>query len=180
MRALVAILLLSTSVAAEPLPSGSLGVMFGLVGGTGADAKHVGLGIYQFGAQAQWQPMSTDRRFGWALRWSFVFGTLYGGDATKIDDKLRTLQMDATLGLRVRPGVDPSRYLTVRFGPELFRANEQIPPYNQRAFVGGVATIGLEQYVKGTILLDFDVHYGLIGNGPNEIGLLIGAAIVGP
>lgn len=180
MRALVAIALLSTAAAAEPLPSGSLGVMFGAVGGTGADAKHVGAGVYQFGAQAQWQPMSTEHRIGWALRWSFVFGTMYGGDAAKIDDRLRTLQMDATIGLRVRPGADPSRYITARFGPELFRANEQIPPYNQRAFIGGVATIGLEQYVKGAILLDFDVHYGIIGNGPAEIGVLIGAAIVGP
>ena len=184
MRALVAIAVAlglgATTAAAEPLPSGSLGVMFGAVGGTGADAKHVGFGYYQFGAQAQWQPMSTERRFGWGLRWSFVFGTMYGGDAAKIDDRLRTLQMDATVGLRVRPGVDPFRFVTLRFGPELFRANEVIPPYNQRAFLGGVAMIGLEQYVKGTILLDFDVRYGIIGNGPAEIGILIGAAIVGP
>ena len=180
MRALVAILLVSSVAAAEPLPSGSLGIMGGLVGGTNADAKHVGFGVYQFGAQAQWQPMTTDRRFGWAVRWSFVFGTLYGGDAAKIDDRLRTLQMDAMVGVRMRPGDDRSRYLTLRVGPELFRANEQIPPYNQRAFIGGVATIGLEQYVKGAILLDFDVHYGIIGNGPAEIGVLIGAAIVGP
>jgi hypothetical protein len=180
MRALLVVALLGATVAAEPLPSGSLGVMFGAVSGTGADAKHVGFGYYQFGAQAQWQPMSTSRRIGWALRWSFVFGTLYEGDAAKIDDRLRTLQMDALIGLRFRPGDSPQRYLTVRAGPELFRANEQIPPYNVRAFVGGVATIGVEQYIKGSILLDFDVHYGLIGNGPAEIGLLIGAAIVGP
>ena len=181
MRALVAIAALTTAAAAEPLPSGSLGVIFGAVSGTGADAKHVGFGYYQFGAQAQWQPMSTSRRIGWAVRWSFVFGTLYNGDAQRIDDRLRTLQMDATIGLRLRPGDDPTRYLTVRVGPELFRANEQIPPTNQRAFVGGVATLGIEQYVKGSILIDFDVHYGLIGgSGPAEIGLLIGAAIVGP
>ncbi len=183
MRALVAMGLLvwvTATAAAEPLPSGSLGAMFGAVSGTGADAKHVGFGYYQFGAQAQWQPMSSSRRIGWALRWSFVFGTLYEGDAAKVDDRLRTLQMDGTIGLRFRPGDDVSRYLTVRVGPEMFRANEPIPPYNSRAFVGGVATIGLEQYVKGAILLDFDIHYGMIGNGPAEIGLLIGAAIVGP
>lgn len=179
--ALVAVLLLlPTLAAAEPLPSGSLGVMFGGVSGTGADTKHVGYGYYQFGAMAQWQPMSTDRRIGWALRWSFVFGTLYNGDAAKIDDRLRTLQMDATVGLRLRPGSDVSRYLTVRVGPELFRANEQIPPFGQRAFIGGVATFGIEQYIKGTILLDIDVHYGLIGSGPSELGVLFGAAIIGP
>ena len=70
---------------AEPLPSGSLGVMFGAGGGTGKYARTLGLGYYQFGAQAAWQPMTTERRIGWSLKWSFVFGTMYGADSARID-----------------------------------------------------------------------------------------------
>lgn len=166
---------------ADKLPSGSLGVFFGGVSGTGADEKHTGYGFYEFGAQAQWQPMTTEQRVGWALRWSFVFGRLYNGDAARIDDRLRQLQMDATIGLRIRPGASPTRYVTLRAGPELFRANERIPPTNERAFIGAVATVGYEWYLKGTILLDFDVHYGLIGSdGPSEISVLAGIGIIGP
>ena len=179
-RPLLALALLAATASADPLPSGSLGVFFGGVSGTGSDEKHTGYGFYQFGAMAQWQPMTTDQRVGWALRWSLVFGTLYNGDAARIDDRLRQLQMDGTIGLRIRPGSDPTRYVTARIGPELFRANEQIPPYNQRAFIGGVATLGYELYFKNTILFDFDIHYGLIGSGPSEISVLIGAALIGP
>ncbi|HET7501195.1 MAG TPA: hypothetical protein VFK02_09335, partial [Kofleriaceae bacterium] len=41
---------------AESLPSGSLGVMFGAGAGTGRYAHKLGLGYYQFGSQASWQP----------------------------------------------------------------------------------------------------------------------------
>lgn len=165
------------SAHAEPLPSGSMGVLFGAGGGTGRYAHQLGLGYYQFGAQAAWQPMATERRFGWSIKWSFVFGTMYGAEAARIDLYLRTLQMDFMAGMRFRPGVSPKRYLALRGGVELFRSNELIAPANQRAFVGPVAAAAFEQYAFGAFLFNVDVRYGLIGSGPTEIAVLAGASI---
>lgn len=165
---------------AEPLPSGSMGVLFGAGAGTGQYAHELGRGYYQFGGQAAWQPMTTEQRIGWSIKWSFVFGTMYEADAARIDPYLRTLQMDLMAGLRIRPGASPRRYLALRGGVELFRANEVIETRDQRAqraFVGPVAAAAIEQYAFGAFLFNVDVRYGLIGSGPAEIALLVGASI---
>jgi hypothetical protein len=173
----VAALAVALPARAEPLPSGSLGVMFGAGAGTGKYAHSLGLGYYQFGAQAAWQPMTTERRLGWSLKWSFVFGTMYGADSARIDLYLRTLQMDFLAGLRIRPGESRLRYIALRGGVELFRSNEPIQPDAARAFVGPVADLAVEQYAFGAVLFNVDVRYGLIGSGPAEIALLAGASI---
>ena len=178
MRALLVIALVAAPAAAEPLPSGALGLLTGAISGTGADAKRVGAGYY-VGAQASWQPTSTERRLGWTLRWATMFGTLYGGEAAQVTSSLKTVQMDLTLGLRFRPWSAPTRYLTVRGGGEILRINEPIPPTMNRAFVGGVASVGLDQYVS-SFLFDVDVRYGLIGSGPGELALIVGFAVAGP
>lgn len=166
---------------ADPLPSGSLGVMAGVGGGTGPYAHKLGIGYHQFGGQAMWQPMTTTQRIGWSLKWSVLFGTMYRAESARVNVNLLTLQMDLMAGLRIRPGVNPSRYLALRGGIELFRANEGIEPAGggerQRAFVGPVAAAAFEQYAFGAFLFNVDVRYGLIGSGPAEIALLIGASI---
>jgi len=177
---LAAMAALAAPAGADPLPSGSLGVMFGAGGGTGQYARRLGLGYYQFGAQAAWQPMTTEQRIGWSAKWSFVFGTMYGAESARIDVYLRTLQLDLMAGLRIRPGANPRRYLALRGGVELFRSNEVILPSSQRAFVGPVAAAALEQYAFGAFLFNVDVRYGLIGSGPAEIALLVGASIAVP
>lgn len=171
-------LLASDAAVAEELPSGSLGLVLGLVSGTGADARDLGFG-YLLGGQATWQPMSTDDRLGWAVKSSLLFGTMYSADAARIDNELLTLQMDLTVGIRVRPGDSPSRYVTARVGGALFRANQVVPPEMQRAYAGGVASIGLDQYVSGW-LFNADVRYGLIGQGPSQLGLVLGVSKTGP
>lgn len=170
---------------AEPMAAGSVGVVFGPVSGTGADAKRLGAGI-QYGGQATWQPMSTDRPFGYSLRWATMFGRVYGGTAAQIDDSLSTVQMDLMVGLRYRPWTTPRRYLTVRAGAGLLRANEPIPTDTadgtdmmKRSFLGGVASVGLDQYVYN-FLLNIDVRYGLIGSGPSQVSLVIGFGLTGP
>lgn len=178
MRALLALLLVTSSVAADPLPPGSLGIVSGAVSGTGADAKNLGFG-YLLGGQAAWQPMDTGDRINWSAKWSAVFGTMYSADAARINDQLLTLQMDLMLGIRIRPGTTPTRYVTLRGGGALFRANQVIPPQMFRAYAGGVASVGLDQYISGW-LLSVDVRYGLIGAGPSSLGLVIGFAKTGP
>jgi hypothetical protein len=165
---------------AEALPSGSLGIMFGGGAGTGRYARSLGIGYYQLGAQASWQPMRTERRIGWSLKWAFVFGRMLEADSARIDSVLRTLQMDFMAGIRVRPGASQARYLALRAGVELFRANEVIMPDNQRAFVGPVAALAVEQYAFGAFMFNVDVRYGLIGRGPAEIALLAGVSISVP
>jgi hypothetical protein len=175
MRALLALLLLlllaPRSVAAEALPSGSMGVIGGGIAGTGADAKRLGVGyVLPFlSFSASWQPMTTERRIGWTARWTTMTTANYYASAAQVSD-LETLQMDLTFGLRVRPGDSPRRYFTVRAGPALLRANQTIPPKMQRAFLGPTSSVGFQQYLLGTrLMLDFDVRYGLIG-GPSGSG----------
>lgn len=170
--------LLAGSARAEPLPPGSIGLMLGAISGAGADAKTLGYG-YLLGGQAAWQPMTTERRLGWSAKLTVAFGTMYDASAARIDDELLTLQMDLMPGIRVRPGVSPRRYLTLRAGGALLRANQVVPPTMQRAFAGALASVGLEQYFGGW-LLNVDVRYGLIGAGPSELGLVIGFAKTGP
>ncbi len=168
----------SPPAVADSLPPGSLGLVLGAISGTGKDASRLGYG-YQFGGQAAWQPMTTEQRIGWSIKGSTLFGTHLSSDAARITGELLTLQMSLMLGIRVRPGVDPSRYLTLRVGAELLRANQEIPPDNERAFFGPVASIGLDQYAWG-VLFNVDVRYGLIGDAPHEIALTVGVSLTGP
>jgi hypothetical protein len=182
MRALLVLLLVGTA-SADPLPPGALQGSFGMESGTGADSHRVGYG-YAIGVAASWQPMSTLKRLGWSVRWSTLFGeSLANADAARIDT-FHTVLMDLTVGMRFRPWDDPSRYLTVRGGAQLFRSNQQLeqtPPRDRRDFAGGIATVGLEQYVKSLFLFSVDVRYGMFGgDGPEQLALVFSAGVVGP
>jgi hypothetical protein len=166
----------TTTARAESLPSGSMGIMFGAGEGTGHYKARLGRGYYQFGAQAAWQPMTSEQRLGWSLKWEFAFGTMYGAEAAHIDIYLRTFQLDFMAGLRIRPGENRLRYLALRGGVELFRSNEVIER-DQRAFVGPVAAAAVEQYAFGIFLFNIDLRYGLIGAGPAQIALLAGVSL---
>jgi hypothetical protein len=178
LAAFAGLLQFARPAAAESLPPGSLGVVVGAASGTGIDANRLGFG-YQIGGQAAWQPMATENRIGWGLKWSVAFGTMYDASAARVGDTLKTLHMDLMLGVRVRPGRNPSRYLTLRAGGQLLRANQVVPPSPDRAFVGGVASVGIDQYAYG-FLFNFDVRVGQIGTGPTIIALVLGAGKTGP
>ena len=166
---------------AEPLPSGAIGVTAGTSAGAGADSKRLGYGP-AFGAQVSWQPTTTERRSGWTLRWSTLFGLMYTGEAAHFDT-LRTVQMDLTLGVRLRPWSSVRRFLTIRGGGQLFLANQRIPSADNvdgsREFFGGVFSVGIDQYL-GSVMFNFDVRGGMIGDGPGMVGLMIGIAATGP
>jgi hypothetical protein len=176
--ALALVAVMAGAALGEPLPPGSLGISVGAISGTGADAKSLGFG-YVIGGQAAWSPMDSTQRIGWSAKWSAMFATMYSAEAARVNDQLLTLQMDLMLGIRVRPGTNPSRYVTLRGGGALFRANQVIPPTMFRAYAGGVAAVGIEQYISGW-LFNVDLRYGLIGSGPSELGLVIGFAKTGP
>ncbi|MBA3397768.1 MAG: hypothetical protein H0T89_34410 [Deltaproteobacteria bacterium] len=174
----LAIAAASPPAAAEDLPPGSIGMVVGAASGVSSDANRLGYG-YQVGAQAAWQPMTTERRIGYALKWSFVFGTMYDAGAASVGEELLTLQMDVMAGLRVRPGNNPSRYITLRLGAQMLRANQIILPSMHRAFAGPVASVGFEQYAYG-FLFNLDVRVSQIGSGPTIIALMFGASKSGP
>jgi hypothetical protein len=177
----IASFLVSSVALGESLPSGSLGVVGGGVAGTGADAKRLGYGgvVPGLSFSASWQPMTTERRIGWTVRWTTMTTFNLDASAAQVQD-LEKLQFDLTFGMRVRPWDNVRRYLTVRAGPALLRANQTIPPTMQRAFLGPTSSVGFQQYLLGTrFLLDFDVRYGLIG-GPSEIAFTAGFSINGP
>lgn len=176
--ALAIVVAAAPPAAGETLPPGSLGVVIGAASGLGIDANRLGFG-YQIGGEAAWQPMSTEQRLGWAVKWSFVFGTMYDAEAASVDNELRTLHMDLLLGVRLRPGSNPSRYLTLRAGGELLRANQVVPPKMQRAYAGAVASIGVDQYAYG-LLFNVDVRVTQVGTGPSVIALMFGAGKAGP
>ena len=191
MRALVvAVLLASTAAQAEPnasgaeLPKGAIGVTTGFVAGTGADNKRIGDGFYEFGAQASWQPMTTEMRWGLTIRWAAMFGLMYGGSASHIDTTLRTVEMDLMAGVRTRPWSSVSRYLTFRIGANLLRSNEPIPTDDSmtgsRSYVRGVASIGIDWYVS-IFMLNIDLRYARLGSdAPVEGALMVGGAFAGP
>ena len=109
---------------------------------------------------------------------------MYGGTASHIDTTLRTVQMDLTVGVRMRPWSSVSRYLTFRGGAELLRSNEPIPTdqsmTGSRSYVGGVASIGIDQYLS-IFMLNIDVRYAMIGGGgPAELSLIFGGSFAGP
>jgi hypothetical protein len=181
------LVLLAATASAEPMPSGAIGLVTGGVAGTGADAARVGAGFYDFGAQASWQPTTTESHIGWTVRWSTLFGIMWGGNAARIDPSLRTVQMDFTLGVRVRPWASVTRYLSLRGGIELLRSNDPIATdetgtsLGNRDFLGPIASVGLDQYIAGALLLDVDVRYGMIAvGGPAMIALLVGIGFAEP
>jgi hypothetical protein len=189
MRALAAVAVfvcaLSGRASAEPLPSGTIGPVFGILSGTGADAKRIGYGVYPFGMQASWQPMTTEQNRGFTIRWSTMFGRLYSGSAAQIDDVLLTVQMDLMVGIRYRPWSSPRRYLTLRLGSEILRSNQPIPrspddDTKQRNFIGGVASVGYDQYFGGFLMWNVDVRFGVVGTGPSQASVLVGIGFAGP
>ncbi len=181
MKALLALLVLTTVAQAEPLPSGRIGVQAGGLGGTGADAERLGFG-YQVGALAAWQPMATERRFGWSAKWSFMYTWMFDAGAARVGSQLKALQMDLMLGVRVRPGTNPSRYLTFHAGAEMLRTDQVIPPSMHRAFIGGVASVGVDQY--GNLLgqagvASLEVKLSQIGTGPTTLALVLSLSKTG-
>ncbi|CAN5894740.1 hypothetical protein BH11MYX2_BH11MYX2_23790 [soil metagenome] len=183
MRALlasaVALTLAAHGVAgAEPLPPGSIGAFLGGAVGTGADANTLGVGVLR-GVYAAWQPMSTEQRANWALKWDVVWGAMSYSRERKLGDDLSTLQMDLMPGLRFRPGDSRTRYITLRAGGSLLRLDQTLPDHKGRAFAGAVASIGYDWHLGGA-LSNIDARYSLIGTGPSSIGIIIGVAVTGP
>ncbi|HEY4180988.1 MAG TPA: hypothetical protein VGM90_29295 [Kofleriaceae bacterium] len=183
MRVAIASIALTLAIAApavaEPLPPGSLGLFFGGVAGTGADADSVGLGVVEIGFAAAWQPMSTEQRTNWAIKASISWDQMNDLNPTALGTELRFTQLDLMPGIRFRPGESRAGYFTLRAGGTLLRSNQVIPGHTGRAFAGAVASVGYDWYLWG-VLFNLDARYSVMGSGPTMVGLNIGISLTGP
>ena len=98
--------------------------------------------LQRIGGMAAWQPISTERRWGWAVRWSTLFGHEWDASAAKRSRQIyspSTWTSSASACGSGRGRRRENRYLTARAGGMLLRSNEPDPAEEQRAFLGGVA-----------------------------------------
>jgi hypothetical protein len=162
----------TTTAAADPHPAGSLGATIGGNAGLDSAGAAMGRGV-QYGVAASWQPMGQTRRVGWSTRWSTVFGYQVGAEAAKLSSRLRTVQMELGTGVRLRPIRNDDRFVTVRAGVAVLRANETLPPDTRRDYLGPFVTAGVEQYLFGAVLVSLDLRYGMITGGPATLSLFL-------
>lgn len=163
---------LSSLAAADELPPGTIGAVVGAQAGTSGSYTSLGVGA-AYGLSAAWQPIADDKRVGWGVRCSVLFGYFPDASSAPVSGVLRLVELDLVARLRIAPTARPGRYLTAGLGASLLRSNEPIKPDNQRAFAGPIATFGYEHNAWGSALLGIDVRYGIIETGPTSIGLLV-------
>jgi len=159
----------------DRLPSTSLGVTTGVVAGAGPSAKPLGVG-FALGFAAALQPMRSDQRLGWSLRWSSLFqyqNILSNATAARISGDVRLYQADVVFRGRFAPTDRSGTYLTAGVGLSLLRSNQPVPPDSQRVWAGAIVTLGVDRYVWSGVLLSLDTRFGLIGNGPTTIATLL-------
>lgn len=159
----------------DRLPSTSLGVTTGIVAGAGPSAKPLGFG-FALGFAAAVQPMRSDQRLGWSVRWSSLFqyqNILSNATAARISGDVRLYQADVVFRGRFAPTERSGTYLTAGVGVSLLRANQPVPPDSQRVWAGGLVTLGVDKYVWSGFLLSLDARFGLIGNGPTTFATLL-------
>jgi hypothetical protein len=173
--ALVAGLTTTANAESDRLPSTSLGAITGVVAGAGPSAKPLGVG-FALGFSAAVQPMRSDQRLGWSLRWSSLFqyqNILSNATAARISGDVRLYQADVVFRGRFAPTDRSGTYLTGGVGLSLLRSNQPVPPDSQRVWAGGIVTLGVDKYVWSGFLLSLDARFGLIGNGPTTIATLL-------
>jgi hypothetical protein len=167
----LAVLLASGTARADEMPKGRMAAAFGIRNGTEALGSDFGLGVL-YGVQAAWEPMPDGSRIGYAIQWEVLRGD-FGNDPAAITGGLEILEMSLGARLRFAPQ-DPARTLFLGGGGSLLRSNAPLPPDEKRNYAGGFAGLGLEQLVYRRALLTLEVRYGLIGNGPGSLSVVLG------
>ena len=158
---------------ADPLPPAHAGLAMLISHGGGTSANDLGTGV---GAaiQAGWQPMTTEQRLGWVVRWGWS-RNLYGdAPAAPVTRDLELTELEMTVGARLAPTAAAGRYLTARVGAALLRSNESIPPDDTRSYVGPLGYVGYEQAFVGPIDVSIELRYSLITAGPSQVSACIG------
>jgi len=165
------LVLVAAPAAAQTVPRGRMAAMIGVRNGTRALGSDFGLGVL-YGVQAAWEPMLEGSHFGYAVQWEVLRGDFFS-DPAAITGGLEILEMSLGARLRVAPR-DPARTIFLGGGGSLLRSNAPLPPDEERAYIGGFAGGGVEQLIGRHLLLTVEVRYGMIGNGPGALSVMLG------
>jgi hypothetical protein len=174
--ALASLALASPAARAEDLPPGRIAIVGGLRHGTGAVADDIGLG-WSLGIEAAWQPMTVGQRLGYAVSWSLHWAWFGEQPAARITGSLDMIQLDAAFRVRLAPTPAPGRCLTLGFGGTLLRANERLPPDDDRSYLGPFGEIGYEHLAFGSFTATLHVRLGPIATGPTIVTGLLGIGV---
>jgi hypothetical protein len=169
--ALALVMLTTASARADVMPKGRLAAIGGIRNGTQSLNDAFGMGAV-YGVEASWEPLGDRQKLGYAILWNVLFCN-FGSDPAAITGSLDEVEMNLGARLRFAPR-DPARTLFLGGGAALLRANAPLPPDDKRAYIGGFGGFGVEQLAFGKALITLEFRYGLIGNGPGSLSVLLG------
>jgi hypothetical protein len=170
----VAVIVLATATTparADVMPKGRIAAIGGLRNGTGSLNDAFGIG-FLYGIEAAWEPMRDGQRLGYVVAWDVLFAN-FGSDPAAITGSLDEVEMNFGLRLRFAPR-ETARSLFLGTGAAVLRANVPLPPDDKRSYIGAFVGFGLEQLALGKALVTLELRYGLIGNGPGALSVLLG------
>jgi hypothetical protein len=161
------------------LPSGKWGLIGALRQNIGELGDSYGFG-WLWGFAAGYQPTRPGQAFSVGLDWSVLFGRSYASQTTIADDPLLAVEMSFGTRVRTALGEEAPRFLVGSAGLTLLRTNVPVPPDGDRLYVGGYGGFGVEQYVLGDMLVGLDARFGLFGDGPVGLTLMLSIAFGAP
>jgi len=171
-----AVALLSASAppaaANSEIPRGKFGVLAGLRQHTGELGNQYGFG-WLIGLSAGYQPPLGDSRFSIGGDWGVLWGRFNSDDPSIALDQLFLVEMHFGLKFRAALTESEPRFITASSGVTLVRADAAIPPDEKKIYAGGYAAVGIDQYLANRYLVALEARYGLIGNGPASLTLLL-------
>jgi hypothetical protein len=165
------------AAAAEELPSSALTVLGGVRKGASEVSDDIGYG-WSIGLAATWQPMTVGQRLGWGIGWSLMWSWFGHEPASRITGTLDLIELDLVLRARFAPTPSPGRILTVGAGAMLLRANERLPPDDDRSYIGPFVEVGYEHLVYGALTGTLHLRLGPLGNGPSIASAILGIGVV--
>jgi hypothetical protein len=157
------------------LPAGKWGLIGALRQNIGELGDSYGFG-WLWGFAAGYQPTRPGDAFSFGLDWSVLFGRSYASQPTIPDDPLLAVEMSFGTRVRTALGEEAPRFLVGSAGLTLLRTNVPVPPDGDRLYVGGYGGFGVEQYVLGDMLVGLDARFGLFGDGPVGLTLMLSIA----
>jgi hypothetical protein len=167
----------------EDLPRGSLGLAFAFRRNLAPLEERYGLG-YLAGVVGGYQITRPGDLVTVGVIWSTLLGRsrfLFGWFRDDADDiatgPLKYLEV--SLGLKVRYRLTElwPVFLGLTGGGTLLRTHVPVPPTDDRRNLGGFAGACVETYVLGNVLVDLEARYGLLGDGPRGVELILSASL---
>ena len=166
-------LLLEPAPASAETPRGNLGLVVGGRQNIGSLADDYRLGV-SWGVRAGYHLMSEARPWSVGGDWSVVWSRFGATSDTVVASPLSVLEMNFGLGARFLLSETAAHFATVTVGGTLYRANNPLPPDDERTHAGPYAGVGTDVFLTDEHLLSVEARYGLLSGGPRSLLLLAG------